>query len=100
MCFYGLTMVASDIGESVFLNFSLVLGTELPAILFATYGLDKWGRKLVLSGCQIMAGVSLIAAGFLMDYDPLIPVRENVFRFKSREIYTFLLISDNSLIDW
>ena len=99
MCFYGLTMVASDIGESVFLNFSLVLGTELPAILFATYGLDKWGRKLVLSGCQIMAGVSLIAAGFLMDYDPLIPVREKFFD-KSGEINAFDLISDNSLIDW
>ena len=98
MCFYGLTMVASDIGESVFLNFSLVLGTELPAILFATYGLDKWGRKLVLSGCQIMAGVSLIAAGFLMDYDPLIPVREKFFD-KSGEI-NIDLISDNSLIDW
>jgi len=86
MCFYGLTMVASDIGESVFLNFSLVLGTELPAILFATYGLDKWGRKLVLSGCQIMAGVSLIAAGFLMDYDPLIPVRVNGFSIKVEKL--------------
>ena len=26
MCFYGLTMVASDIGDNVFLNFILVLG--------------------------------------------------------------------------
>ena len=74
MCFYGLTMVASDIGDNVFLNFSLVLGIELPAILFATYGLDKFGRKPLLAYSQILAGVTLIAAGLLINYDPLIPV--------------------------
>jgi len=73
MCFYGLTMVASDIGDNVFLNFSLVLGIELPAILFATYGLDKFGRKPLLAYSQILAGVTLIAAGLLINYDPLIP---------------------------
>ena len=74
MCFYGLTMVASDIGDNVFLNFSLVLGIELPAILFATYGLDKFGRKPLLAYSQILAGVTLIAAGLFINYDPLIPV--------------------------
>ena len=74
MCFYGLTMVASDIGDNLFLNFILVLGIELPAILFATYGLDRFGRKPLLAYSQILAGVTLIAAGLLMDYDPLIPV--------------------------
>ena len=48
MCFYGLTMVASEIGDNMFLNFILVLGIELPAILFATYGLDMFGRKPLL----------------------------------------------------
>ena len=48
MCFYGLTMVASEIGDNMFLNFILVLGIELPAILFATYGLDRFGRKPLL----------------------------------------------------
>merc|ERR1719273_2960 len=73
MCFYGLTMVASEIGDNMFLNFILVLRIELPAILFATYGLDKFGRKPLLAYSQILAGVTLIAAGLLINYDPLIP---------------------------
>ena len=47
---------------------------EIPANLFCTYAMGKFGRKRCLSYSQILAGVTCIAAGFLVDFDPRIPV--------------------------
>ena len=67
-------MVASDLSDNLFINYILVIMIEIPAILFCTYAMDKIGRKPCLAYSQILAGVACIAAGFLIDFDPRIPV--------------------------
>ena len=47
---------------------------EIPGNLFSYYAMNKFGRKKSLTYCQILAGVTCIAAGFLVDFDPRIPV--------------------------
>ena len=95
LCYYGLTMVASDLSDDLFLNFILVLMVEIPANLFCTYAMGKFGRKKCLSYSQILAGVSCIAAGFLVDYDPRIPVsfQNTLDHFESKMCNKYVWIS-------
>jgi len=68
LCYYGLTMAASDLSDDVFVNFILVILIEIPANFFCVYAMDKFGRKPLLVFSQILAGVSCIAAGLMTEY--------------------------------
>lgn len=74
LCYYGLTMAASDLSSNIFVNYTFVILVEIPANFFCIFAMDKYGRKPVLAFSQILAGCTCISAGFLRDYDPWIPV--------------------------
>lgn len=67
LCYYALTMTASSLSANVFLNFTLLILVEIPAHFFCIVLMDTWGRKPVLSFCQILSGLSCILAGFAED---------------------------------
>ena len=81
LCYYGLTMVAADLSDNIFVNYLLVILVEIPAIIACTYVMDKLGRKPCLAYSQILAGVTCVIAGFLIDYDPIIPVSWQLCEF-------------------
>ena len=74
LCYYGLTMTASNLSEDIFVNYILVVFVELPANIFCVYGMDKFGRKPLLTVSQIVAGTTCIAAGLCTGLNPWIPV--------------------------
>lgn len=49
------------------MNFFLSGLVEVPAYTFLIFTLDRWGRKFILCGCMIIAGVALLATAFLPD---------------------------------
>ena len=74
LCYYGLTMTASNLSEDIFVNYILVVFVELPANVFCVYAMDKLGRKPFLAVSQIVAGTTCIAAGLCTGLNPWIPV--------------------------
>ena len=74
LCYYGLTVAASDLSEDLFVNYLLVISVEIPANFFCVWAMDRFGRKKVLSCSLILAGAACIAAGLLTDFDSWIPV--------------------------
>lgn len=74
LCYYGLTMTASNLSDDIFVNYILLVFVELPANIFCVYGMDKFGRKPFLAFSQIVAGITCIAAGLTTGLNPWIPV--------------------------
>ena len=74
LCYYGLTMTASNLSDDIFVNYILVVIVELPANIFCVYAMDKFGRKPLLTCSQIVAGITCIAAGLTTGLNPWIPV--------------------------
>ena len=68
LCYYGLTMAASDLSSDLFVNYILVILVEIPANFFCIYAMDKFGRKPLLVFSQILAGVACISAGLSTEY--------------------------------
>ena len=83
-------MVASDLSDDFFLNNILIILIEIPGILFCCYAMDKFGRKPCLAYSQMIAGIACVAAGFLIGFDPRIPV-SNFCRvsYNSGEIFYY-----------
>ena len=80
LCYYGLTMTASNLSEHLFLDYTLIILIEVPALFFLYFMMIKVGRKTILAGCQIMSGTSCIIAGFLYSY-PELQVRALISNF-------------------
>ena len=51
--------------DNIFLNYTLVILVEVPANFFCLKALDLWGRKPILTSCQILSGISCMVAGFM-----------------------------------
>lgn len=63
--YYGLSWNTSNLGGNEYLNFVISGAVEVPAYTFLILTLDKWGRKLILCGAMILAGLCLIATVFV-----------------------------------
>lgn len=59
--YYGLSWSAGDLGGDTRLVFILMGLVEFPAYTFLLLTLNKWGRKINISGFLILAGLSLLA---------------------------------------
>lgn len=66
LCYYGLSLNAG-LGDDVFTTFSISAAMEIPSYIFCVLVVDYWGRKPILSFCQILSAVSCIAAGLVVD---------------------------------
>ncbi|KAH8363040.1 hypothetical protein KR084_004647 [Drosophila pseudotakahashii] len=59
--YYGLSWNTNNLGGNVLLNFLISGAVEIPAYIFLLLTLNRWGRRSILCGCLVMAGLSLLA---------------------------------------
>lgn len=60
MTYYGLSWNTSNLGGNDYVNFVIAGAVELPAYGFLLLTLNRWGRKSILCGCMVTAGVALL----------------------------------------
>ncbi|XP_025192491.1 organic cation transporter protein [Melanaphis sacchari] len=58
--YYGLSWSTSNLGGNQYLVFNLAGLVEFPAYTFLLLTLNKWGRKINISGFLILAGLALL----------------------------------------
>ncbi|XP_023167181.2 organic cation transporter-like protein [Drosophila hydei] len=58
--YYGLSWSTNNLGGNVLLNFLISGAVEIPAYCFLLLTLNRWGRRSILCGCMLVAGVSLL----------------------------------------
>lgn len=49
----------------LYLNYTLVGLAEIPACILCVLLMDRWGRRLVFGGCQVLAGSACLAAALV-----------------------------------
>ncbi|KAH8247009.1 hypothetical protein KR032_006818 [Drosophila birchii] len=63
--YYGLSWNTNNLGGNVLLNFVISGAVEIPAYIFLLLTLNRWGRRSILCGCLVVAGLSLLATGII-----------------------------------
>ena len=53
MCFYGLGFASTSLSGSPHTNFLLSAIVEIPSCVFCFLVMDCWGRRPILSFCQV-----------------------------------------------
>ena len=64
MCYYGLSFAATDLLGDPYTNALLSYAIEIPGYVFCIIVMDRWGRRPILSFCQILSGISCIGNFF------------------------------------
>jgi len=72
MCYYGLTNASTSLSGDAYSNFMLSCLIEIPGYLFCMFFMDIWGRRPILSFCQIVSGVSCVICGLLVGNKDLV----------------------------
>ncbi|KAK4872796.1 hypothetical protein RN001_014825 [Aquatica leii] len=60
MTYYGLSWNTNNLGGNDYINFVISGAVEIPAYAFLLLTLNRWGRKYILCGCMVTAGVALL----------------------------------------
>jgi len=63
LCFYGLSLNSAN--EDLFTGMSMMAFVELMAYIITLFIIDYFGRRPILSVCQLLAGLSCVCAGFV-----------------------------------
>ncbi|TKR96417.1 hypothetical protein L596_010434 [Steinernema carpocapsae] len=63
--YYALSLFSTALAGNQYVNFVLLGLVELPAVMVAPYLLDRFGRKLVVAGCQAVIGISVLTIVFV-----------------------------------
>lgn len=58
--YYGLSWHVSNLGGNDYVNFVISGLVEIPAYTFLIFTLNRWGRKIILCGCMLISGLSLL----------------------------------------
>lgn len=58
--YYGLSWNTNSLGGNVYTNFVISGAVEFPAYTFLLFTLNRWGRRNILCGCMLVAGVTLL----------------------------------------
>ena len=66
MIYYGLLFVSTSLSGDPYLNFTLVVLAELPAIFIYLKLPDLFGRRNTLVICQAGAAICCVAGGLLV----------------------------------
>jgi len=67
MCYYGLSFASTSLGSDVFVSYELSVFIEIPGYIFCIIVMDCWGRRPILSFCQIVSGISCVFCGLLIE---------------------------------
>ena len=65
----GLSYAATSLSGNARANLLISVFIEIPAYIFAFLVVNCWGRRPVLSLCQLLAGSACVFAGLLSDQD-------------------------------
>ena len=76
-CYYGLSFGSTNLLGNVHTNYFLTAFFEIPGYLFALFVMDCWGRRPILSFCQVLAGIGCIVAGLLVGNEDLAILQVN-----------------------
>ncbi|KAI4470609.1 solute carrier family 22 member [Holotrichia oblita] len=60
LTYYGLSWNTNNLGGNDYLNFVISGAVEIPAYTSLIFTLNRWGRKIILCGCMVTAGVALL----------------------------------------
>lgn len=63
--YYGLSWNTSNLGGNDLVNFAISGGVEFPAYTFLLFTLNRWGRRSILCGCMLVAGLMLLLTVFV-----------------------------------
>lgn len=58
--YYGLSWNTNNLAGNPYMNFIISGAVEIPAYIFLMLTLNRWGRKLIMCGCMIVAGTALL----------------------------------------
>ncbi|KAH8312750.1 hypothetical protein KR044_012635 [Drosophila immigrans] len=58
--YYGLSWNTNNLGGNQLVNFVISGAVEIPAYCLLLVTLNRWGRRSILCGCMLIAGVSLL----------------------------------------
>ena len=54
MCYYGLSFASTSLSGNPYSNFFLSVFIEIPGYIFCILVMDCWGRRPILSFCQVI----------------------------------------------
>ncbi|XP_033166391.1 organic cation transporter protein [Drosophila mauritiana] len=63
--YYGLSWNTNNLGGNQLVNFLISGGVEIPGYVLLLFTLNRWGRRSILCGTMMVAGVSLLATIFV-----------------------------------
>ena len=67
--FYTLAFASTSLSGDPFLNYTIAVFVDLPAIFIGFYTFDRAGRKWSLTICQFVGGVCCLITGFVVGND-------------------------------
>lgn len=66
MCYYGLSFASTSLSSGgPYMNYMLSVLIEIPGYIFCILVMDSWGRRPILSFCQMISGIACIFCGLL-----------------------------------
>jgi len=65
MCYYGLSFASTSLSGDAYTNFLLSVFIEIPSCICCILVIDCWGRRPILSFCQVVSGVACVVCGLL-----------------------------------
>jgi hypothetical protein len=69
MCYYGLSFASTSLSSGgPYANFMLSVLVEIPGYILSILVIDCWGRRPILSLCQVVSGRACIACGLLQGH--------------------------------
>ena len=71
MCYYGLSFASVNLLGDPYTNAALSYFIEIPGYIFCIAVMDCWGRRPILSFCQLVSGIACIGAGLLSGNEEL-----------------------------
>lgn len=60
LVYYGLALGSSSLAGSPFINLAIAGLVELPGGLFVYLTIERFGRRVILTGCMAMSGVACL----------------------------------------
>ncbi|KAH8332812.1 hypothetical protein KR074_011293 [Drosophila pseudoananassae] len=63
--YYGLSWNTNNLGGNQLVNFMISGAVEIPGYMLLLFTLNRWGRRSILCGTMLIAGVSLLATIFV-----------------------------------
>lgn len=65
--YYGLSWNTGSLGSNHLMNFVISGAVEFPAYTFLLFTLNRWGRRNILCGCMLVAGIMLLMTVIIPD---------------------------------